>query len=104
MTKPRSEFDDVLDGLLAANLDVDAEVQTALTGSRLLADAQVAASLAPTYRRRGRRRRRAQPSRSCVVCGAPFVAKRSDARYCSATCRKRASRAGLPRWRVDPGG
>ena len=29
----------------------------------------------------------------CAGCGLPFEAKRSDARTCSATCRKRAERA-----------
>ncbi len=30
----------------------------------------------------------------CVVCGRPFQALRSTARYCDATCRQRAKRAG----------
>ena len=28
----------------------------------------------------------------CLICDKPFVAARSDARYCSATCRQRARR------------
>jgi len=39
--------------------------------------------------------------RSCARCGKPFVARRSDARYCSVTCRVAAHRArsdeGAPR-------
>jgi hypothetical protein len=31
----------------------------------------------------------------CVVCGNLFLARRKDARYCSAKCRKRASRGGV---------
>ena len=37
---------------------------------------------------------------NCTVCGTPFDALRSSARYCGSTCRKRASRAktsGTPR-------
>lgn len=30
--------------------------------------------------------------RKCTVCGAPFAAKRADARYCSARCRQQALR------------
>lgn len=30
--------------------------------------------------------------RECEVCGAKFAARRSDARYCSATCRSRKHR------------
>lgn len=30
--------------------------------------------------------------RRCEVCGAAFAARRSDARYCSATCRSRHHR------------
>lgn len=29
--------------------------------------------------------------KTCEICGVAFQAKRKDARYCSATCRKRAS-------------
>lgn len=32
--------------------------------------------------------------RPCDVCGTPYEAKRKTSRYCSATCRVRASRAG----------
>ena len=39
---------------------------------------------------RARRRRRLEKSRLCVVCGTAFMAKRSDARYCGARCRKAA--------------
>jgi hypothetical protein len=49
---------------------------------------------------RARRRRRVENSRLCVVCGTTFMAKRSDARYCGTMCRKRSSRAGLPRWQL----
>lgn len=31
--------------------------------------------------------------RECIVCAAPFEAKRSDAQYCGNTCAQRASRA-----------
>jgi len=31
--------------------------------------------------------------RVCVLCGAPFLARRSHARLCSALCRKRLERA-----------
>jgi hypothetical protein len=31
--------------------------------------------------------------RSCTLCGSVFEAARVDARYCSARCRQRASRA-----------
>lgn len=31
-------------------------------------------------------------TRACDVCGAPFVAQRSTARYCGATCRQRSRR------------
>lgn len=30
--------------------------------------------------------------KTCEICGREFVAKRSTARYCSATCRKRKER------------
>jgi hypothetical protein len=29
----------------------------------------------------------------CACCGAPFTARRQDARYCSSTCRSRISRS-----------
>lgn len=35
-------------------------------------------------------------TRDCDICQAPFEASRSDARYCSAACRKAAWR-GLPK-------
>jgi predicted nucleic acid-binding Zn ribbon protein len=31
--------------------------------------------------------------RQCACCGAPFKARRQDARYCSSTCRSRISRS-----------
>lgn len=31
----------------------------------------------------------------CIICNAPFEAKRSDARLCSAKCRKKATRDGI---------
>lgn len=34
--------------------------------------------------------------RACEVCGDPFVASRASARFCGATCRKRASRGAAP--------
>ncbi len=37
---------------------------------------------------------RHRSSRDCSVCGEMFRGRRADARYCSARCRKRASRAG----------
>jgi len=33
-------------------------------------------------------------AKTCDVCGGPFVAKRSDARYCSPACRQRGARQG----------
>lgn len=47
--------------------------------------------------------------RECPACGQEFTPQRSDARYCSAACRKRAHRdlrKGIgrirrPRWRLD---
>lgn len=36
--------------------------------------------------------RSAQPERLCACCHEPFKARRRDARYCSSTCRSRASR------------
>jgi ribosomal protein S27AE len=42
--------------------------------------------------------KRHRTRRECVRCGKPFLAKRSDAKFCSGKCRKRASRypdAGL---------
>jgi hypothetical protein len=32
---------------------------------------------------------------SCVICDRVFLPKRRDARYCSAKCRKAASRGGI---------
>lgn len=32
-------------------------------------------------------------ARLCEECGDPFASRRKDARFCSATCRKKASRA-----------
>ena len=43
-------------------------------------------------RRVGRGRYGAQRAATCVECGREFTAVRSTARYCGATCRKRASR------------
>ena len=34
--------------------------------------------------------------RLCAQCGRPFVAQRAAARFCGATCRQRAKRAGGP--------
>lgn len=34
--------------------------------------------------------------RQCALCGAPFTAKRSTARYCSGSCRARASQGATP--------
>lgn len=31
----------------------------------------------------------------CIICNQPFEAKRSDARLCSARCRKKATREGI---------
>jgi len=36
--------------------------------------------------------------KTCTQCGKYFTAKRSDARFCSDTCRKRASRGIEPQW------
>jgi hypothetical protein len=38
-----------------------------------------------------RRRRRVKPQ-PCVLCGASFKPRRSDARYCSAACKQKAYR------------
>ncbi|WP_439030228.1 hypothetical protein [Gordonia terrae] len=35
-------------------------------------------------------------TKTCESCGEPFEAARRTARFCGATCRKRASRAGGP--------
>jgi len=35
--------------------------------------------------------------RHCDVCAKPLDAQRSDARFCSDRCRKRAARGGIPR-------
>jgi hypothetical protein len=32
------------------------------------------------------------PDRECAVCGVTFIPRRSDAKYCSPGCRKKASR------------
>lgn len=42
--------------------------------------------------RRKSQKRTATRTATCEDCGSPFVSSRSTARYCSATCRKRASR------------
>jgi uncharacterized OB-fold protein len=34
-------------------------------------------------------------TRQCDVCGTTYTAKRATSRYCGATCRTRASRAGV---------
>lgn len=34
----------------------------------------------------------------CEICGTPFTSHRSHAKYCSAKCRKRASRDGAVSW------
>ena len=47
--------------------------------------------------RRKQRTRRALPSRSCPTCAAPFVPRRSDARYCSGACRQKAHRQARKR-------
>lgn len=40
----------------------------------------------------------------CDICGRLFVAKRSDARYCSGTCRTRAQRIREGKsWYPNPG-
>ena len=33
---------------------------------------------------------------TCIQCGASFCAQRSTAKYCNTTCRKAASRGGVP--------
>ena len=51
--------------------------------------------------------------RNCAQCGRPFGASRPQAKFCGATCRSRAHRAGKsgrspvvsaaqPQWRPDP--
>lgn len=46
-------------------------------------------------RRERRRRKRKVYVRSCLCCDAPFKARRDDAYFCSAKCRKRGSRKGV---------
>lgn len=51
------------------------------------------------------------PRRKCYQCGEEFTPQRSDARYCSAACRKQAhrdrregiGRRSAPHWRPAPG-
>ena len=59
------------------------------------------AAEARDYQRRYRKtydrpsRAKEPDQRQCAECGETFTAKRTDARYCSATCRQRAKRARL---------
>ena len=41
-------------------------------------------------------------TRQCDVCGITYTAKRATSRYCGATCRTRASRAGVSSPPVAP--
>ncbi|MGY4284917.1 hypothetical protein ACVWXO_004137 [Bradyrhizobium sp. LM2.7] len=45
------------------------------------------------YKRRKQRRNWGKPATICAACGQGFKGKRTDARFCSATCRQRAHRA-----------
>jgi hypothetical protein len=47
------------------------------------------------YKRRRERKLRYRPQRRCEACGAEFKRTRTDARYCSATCRQRAHRQAV---------
>jgi hypothetical protein len=47
------------------------------------------------YKRRRERKLRGRPQRRCETCGADFKRTRTDARYCSATCRQRAHRQAV---------
>jgi hypothetical protein len=47
------------------------------------------------YKRRRDRKLRRRPHRRCETCGAEFKRTRTDARYCSATCRQRAHRKAV---------
>ena len=38
---------------------------------------------------------------TCIHCGASFCAQRSTAKYCNTTCRKAASRGGVPENRTN---
>lgn len=49
------------------------------------------------YRADARARRRAEQARPCDCCGVTFIPRRSDARYCGATCRQRAHRTAVNR-------
>lgn len=42
-------------------------------------------------------------NRTCPICGTAFQAKRSDATFCSPTCRKRKQQGSTTRWRWAPG-
>lgn len=42
-------------------------------------------------------------SRPCAACGREFEARRSNAKYCSDTCRQRGHRNPKPSVDVDPG-
>ena len=44
------------------------------------------------YQRQLRERHRSATQATCAACGLAFVAKRADARFCSAACRQRAYR------------
>lgn len=66
-----------------------------------ICSAECEAAEARDYQRRYRKtydrpsRAKGPEQRTCEHCGQPFTAKRTDARYCSATCRQRAKRARL---------
>jgi hypothetical protein len=47
------------------------------------------------YKQRRERKLRYRPQRRCEVCGAEFKRTRTDARYCSGTCRQRAHRKAV---------
>ena len=52
----------------------------------------------PSADREFGKRIRTKPKRTrryCVMCTKPFLAKRQDARLCSQSCRRRATRVGL---------
>jgi hypothetical protein len=89
-----AEADAELDELLAG-IEADGEL--------LLANAEQLAEAMRLSLARRPRSQQARPPRACAVCGGPFEAMRSDACYCGARCRKRASRARLPRWRHPAG-
>ncbi len=53
------------------------------------------------YRHQREKRLQARQNRMCPICGKSFTPKRSDAKYCSNTCRQKAYRQSVT---VKPAG